>query len=70
MEKTQPSAESLDIVNAADCTNSEGRTCLHVAALKNNLPLATYLVEQQHANKRVLWHYRVNALSLLYLVTS
>jgi len=40
--------------------NREGRTCLHIAALKDNLPLAEYLVEQHHASKLVKWRHKVS----------
>ena len=48
----------VDVVNyllkssakRVNVANNEGRTCLHIAALTNNLPLCQLLVEQYNAD--------------------
>jgi hypothetical protein len=71
LDQTKPAdATELGAENAVDLGNREGRTCLHIAALKNNFPLTTYLVEQQQAEKRVLWHHRVRLLYFILILSS
>ena len=43
-----------------DVGNTEGRTCLHIAAITNNVELLTYLLNKQNASRTVKWQYKVN----------
>lgn len=39
---------------STDIANYDGRTCLHIAALTNNLPLVSYLVDNNASKKSVM----------------
>ena len=54
----EEASESLD-GKPVNYSNRDGRTCLHIAALKDNLALAVYLVERHHADKSLKWRYKV-----------
>ena len=40
--------------------NNEGRTLLHIAALTDNRPLVTYLLDNHHASKTSVWTHKVS----------
>lgn len=42
MEGLDPKANTKDAINRS---NDKGKTCLHMAALSNNLPMCKYLVQ-------------------------
>ena len=44
--------------------NSEGRTLLHIAALTDNRPLVTYLLDKHHASKASVWTHKVCRITL------
>lgn len=56
----EDASESLDGA-PVNYSNRDGRTCLHIAALKDNLALAVYLVERHHADKSLKWRYKVSS---------
>jgi len=40
--------------DSIDSSNDDGRTCLHIAALTNNLPLVMHLVDNNASKKSVM----------------
>jgi len=42
----------------------EGRKLLHIAALTDNRPLITYLLDKHHASKASVWTHKVCRITL------
>jgi len=55
LEKTSEGESKVEL------GNNEGRTLLHVAALTDNEPLVTYLLDNHHASKSSVWNHKVGS---------